>query len=85
MTEFQITMQIFIKTLSGRKNPFNFEGSQTVLEVKQALQEKEGIQVDQIRLIYMGKQLSDEKTLQEFNVAPGSTIHMVLQLRGGSI
>jgi hypothetical protein len=25
--------------------------------VKQALQEKEGIQVDQIRLIYSGKQL----------------------------
>jgi hypothetical protein len=28
-----------------------------ILMVKQALQEKEGIQVDQIRLIYSGKQL----------------------------
>jgi len=28
-----------------------------ILHVKQALQEKEGIQVDQIRLIYSGKQL----------------------------
>lgn len=44
---------------------------------------QEGIQVDQIRLIYSGKQLSDEKTLQDYNVIAGGTIHMVLQLRGG--
>ena len=77
-------MQIFIKTLTGRKQQYNFESDSTVLSVKQALQEKEGIQVDQIRLIYSGKQLSDEKTLQDFNVTAGGTIHMVLQLRGGS-
>lgn len=77
-------MQIFIKTLTGRKQQYNFEADTTVIAVKQALQEKEGIQVDQIRLIFSGKQLSDEKTLQEYNVAAGGTIHMVLQLRGGS-
>ncbi|ETV73591.1 hypothetical protein H257_11710 [Aphanomyces astaci] len=76
-------MQIQIKTLTGRKQTFNFEPDNTILHVKQALQEKEGIQVDQIRLIYSGKQLADDKTLQEYNVAAGGTIHMVLQLRGG--
>ncbi|ETI37964.1 hypothetical protein, variant [Phytophthora nicotianae CJ01A1] len=50
-------MQIQIKTLTGRKQTFNFEPDNTILHVKQALQEKEGIQVDQIRLIYSGKQL----------------------------
>ena len=49
--------QIFIKTLTGRKQAFNFEPENQVLAVKQALQEKEGIQVEQIRLIYSGKQL----------------------------
>ncbi|KAI9917849.1 hypothetical protein PsorP6_012813 [Peronosclerospora sorghi] len=86
-------MQIQIKTLTGRKQTFNFEPDNTILHVKQALQEKEGIQVDQIRLIYSGKQLydsamlcacrADDKTLQDYNVAAGGTIHMVLQLRGG--
>lgn len=52
-----------------------------MLEVKQALQEKEGIQVDQIRLIFSGKQLADDKTLTDYNVTAGGTIHMVLQLR----
>merc|ERR1719510_1350698 len=75
-------MQIFIKTLTGRKTNFNFELDNTVRHVKEALQEKEGIQVEQIRLIYSGKQMSDECTLADYNVKPGSTVHMVLQLRG---
>jgi len=51
--------------------------------VKQALQEKEGIQVDQIRLIFSGRQLADDRTLESYNIGAGATIHMVLQLRGG--
>jgi len=54
---FLIVLQIFIKTLTGRKQPLNFEPDNQVLAVKQALQEKEGIQVDQIRLIFSGRQL----------------------------
>lgn len=75
--------QIFIKTLTGRKQAFNFEPENQVLAVKQALQEKEGIQVDQIRLIFSGKQLSDDRTLESYTINAGATIHMVLQLRGG--
>eukprot|EP00903_Cladosiphon_okamuranus_P012944 g12086.t1 len=77
-------MQIWIKTLTGRKQQYSFEPDNLVSMVKQALQEKEGIQVDQIRLIYSGKQLADDHTLSHYNVAAGGTIHMVLQLRGGS-
>jgi len=58
-------MQVFIKTLTGRKAQFNFEPDNQVLMVKQALQEKEGITVDQIRLIFSGKQLADDKMLSE--------------------
>ena len=74
---------IKVKTLTGRQQQFNFENSTKVLEIKHALQEKEGIQVDQIRLIFGGKQMNDDKTLEEYSVTAGSTIHMVLQLRGG--
>ena len=76
--------KIFIKTLTGRKQALNFEPENQVLAVKQALQEKEGIQVDQIKLIYSGKQLADDKTLESYGIAAGATIHMVLQLRGGA-
>eukprot|EP00389_Voromonas_pontica_P000542 GDKH01000797.1.p1 GENE.GDKH01000797.1~~GDKH01000797.1.p1 ORF type:complete len:75 (-),score=12.68 GDKH01000797.1:111-335(-) len=74
-------MQLIIKTLNGAKRPFNFEATDTILQVKEALQEKEGIDVKQIRLIFGGKQLSDEMKLSDYNVKAGSTLHMVLQLR----
>ena len=76
-------LQIFIKTLTGRKQAMTFEPTVTVLQIKRQLQEKEGIQVDQIRLIYSGKQLADDKPLEFYNIQAGGTIHMVLQLRGG--
>ena len=77
------TPQIFIKTLTGRKQAMTFEPTDEVLQIKRQLQEKEGIQVDQIRLIYSGKQLADDKPLEFYNIQAGGTIHMVLQLRGG--
>ena len=69
-------MQITIKTLTGRKQTFNFEETDTVSDVKKQLQEKEGIQVDQIRLIYSGKQLADDQTLKSYNIQAGGTIHV---------
>ena len=39
-------MQIFIKTLAGKKQAFNFDPQNTILQIKQQLEEKEGIQVD---------------------------------------
>ena len=70
--------------LTAPQQAFNFEPENQVLQVKQSLQEKEGIQVDQIRLIYSGKQLADANTLASYNIGAGGTIHMVLQLRGGN-
>ena len=78
-------MQILIKTLTGRQQAFTFEPSAKVAEVKHALQEKEGIQVDQIRLIFGGRQMADDKTLEDYQVQAGAVIHMVLQLRGGGV
>ena len=76
-------MQIVIKTLSGAKLSYNFEPTDSILQVKQILQEKEGIDIPMIRLIYLGKQLADENTIQSYNMKAGEQIHMVLQLRGG--
>ena len=57
------------------------EESEEVLEVKKALEDKEGIEIKQIRLIYGGKNLSDANTLEASNVKAGETIHMIIQLR----
>lgn len=76
-------MQIKIKMLSGKIMMMNFEDKQTVADVKNTIQEVEGIHPDQIKLIYQGKILENEKTIQESGLNPNNQIHMVLNLRGG--
>ena len=46
-------MQLTVKTLSGRQQNFSFDKTTLVSEVKHALQEKEGIQVDQVRKLLL--------------------------------
>ncbi len=71
------------QTLAGVQQSFNFEPTDTILHVKQTLQEKEGIDVAMIRLIFGGKALADEQTISHYNIGPGEKIHMILQLKGG--
>jgi len=78
-------MQIQIKFLDGRKEDYNLEPEDSVDKVKAMLAEKAGMHKDQIRLIYQGQPMLDDKTLADQNVKAGSVIHMILQLRGGCL
>ncbi len=77
--------QIIIKTLTGKSIVLELPKGPdtTVLDVKRMIQDKEGLPLDQQRLVYAGKLLEDDDTLQTNNIQRESTLHLILRLPGG--
>ena len=74
---------IKIKLLNGQFKQIDLEPPDKVLKLKEMLEESEGISPEQQRLIFGGKQLQDDKTLQEQKIVAGTQINLLLALTGG--
>ncbi|KAI8147900.1 ubiquitin-related domain-containing protein [Fennellomyces sp. T-0311] len=77
-------MLIKVKTLTGKEIEIDIEPNDKISRIKERVEEKEGIPPPQQRLIFGGKQMSDEMTASEYSIQGGSVLHLVLALRGGS-
>jgi Ubiquitin family len=76
-------MLLYVKTLTGKTLTLYTAADDTVDNVKQKIQDREGIPPDQMILICAGQRLDDARTLRYYKIKPGSTMHLVLRLRGG--
>lgn len=78
-------MLIKVKTLTNHElDVTTLEKQNTIAQLKEAIEEKEGIPVSQQRLIFQGKSLLDQMTVEACGIGPGHMVHMVLALRAGS-
>ena len=74
-----------IKSLTGNTTEIEANLDNTITQIKEALEAKTNIPPTQLRLIYNGKSMADEKKLSHYlsEINDDVIIHMVLQLRGG--
>jgi hypothetical protein len=79
----QESFTIQIKTMTGLFHRIPVTPSMTVMELKRHIQKVELYEPDQQRIVYSGKQLSDEKQLKDYPISADATLHLIIRLRGG--
>lgn len=78
------SIMVFVKTLTGKTINVDVDiVKDYALDLKYIVQKKEGIPIEQQRLIFKGQQLEDDRILSSYDIVRESTLHLVLRLRGG--
>ncbi|KAJ6802754.1 polyubiquitin [Iris pallida] len=75
-------MRIVIKSQLNHIVYLNVHSCEYVYNLKKQIEEDICLPPDQQRLIFGGRQMEDSRTVGDYNVQDGSTIHVVLRLRG---
>lgn len=72
-----------MKCLMGDIVPLQLRGSDVVYKLKQLMQDKKGFPPEKQRLFFSTKGVVpvDEKTLNDYEIKDGDTVHQILALR----
>ncbi|KDQ56412.1 hypothetical protein JAAARDRAFT_195056 [Jaapia argillacea MUCL 33604] len=73
---------VTVVTLTGKRVSLQLDPDSRVISLKRAIQNKEGIDPSQQRLVFNGTDLADDsRTIASLGIEEGSTVHLVLRLR----
>ncbi|KAJ4462394.1 putative Ubiquitin [Paratrimastix pyriformis] len=72
-------MQLFIKhAQSGHRVTLDVEPTETIANVKAQIQDRDGVNAAQQRLIYAGQQLEDHRTLIDYHIPKEAELHLMV-------
>lgn len=75
----QEALSVNVYTITGIQIPVTgLTSASTVLDLKEALQDLEGVPVCAQLLVYQGVKMLDERTLGSYGITDGATIHLVM-------
>jgi hypothetical protein len=74
---------IQIRSLTGKHTEIKVHHKMRVSELKELIEKQDQTPFDQQRLVYNGKQLEDERTLDYYNITQDTVVHIILRIRGG--
>ncbi|KAA6381926.1 MAG: putative ubiquitin-60S ribosomal protein L40 [Streblomastix strix] len=74
-------MKIFVKTLTNRTIALEVEKTDTILIVKEKLQDKEGVPLQHQNLSFEGKELENGRKLQDYNIPNEAELLFFIRLR----
>jgi hypothetical protein len=84
LPEIDGTYTLFVKNLTGKAIVVTVPAMAELVDLKAAIQNHEGIPIDQQRLVFAGMQLrQDELPLVAYGIGHESMLHLLLRLRGG--
>ena len=78
--------QLFVKMQAGNTITLDGITTETSIEaIKEAIEAKDGLPVEEQRLIFSGKQLEDGKIVGDYKIQKENTLHVVLSGIGGRL
>lgn len=78
------TIQVTVKTLQGQVRVIEVSPDMEVRNFKRVVQERLNIRIDQQRLVFRSKELTDGYTLTKCGIGNGALLQLVNRQQGGS-
>ena len=71
-------MQIFVTLQNGQRIILKVDGNDSIGNIKNKIQSKEGISRSQQRIYFRGTELKDNKCLSDYNITKNSELNLDL-------
>lgn len=78
-------LSLQVQAMSGKMIVIEeLDPNSTVLDLKERLRQREGLEPQEQRLIVNGRHMRDQDKISSYNLSDKTVIHLVLRLRGGA-